>query len=282
MVFSILMANYNNSAFIQEAVYSVIDQTFQDWELLIIDDASTDNSISIIKEIASKDGRIRVLLHDTNKGIGYSKRELVAESRGEVFGFLDPDDYLSPKALEVMVDAHRAMPDTGLIYSTLIHVDYKGNEIGVSSYNKPVPEGTTFMSSGGISHFCTIKRSFYNLTEGINPLLRIAEDQDLYMKLEEVAPVHFVNLPLYYYRSHSGAISLNGNITRSHVWQMIARYEAYKRRDIPIDENHLIKYFISKEEKFNNFYFNMYQPKHALLQFLKAVKKWTLSIFRLS
>ena len=278
--FSILMANWNNANHLPKAVASCLEQTWQDLEIIILDDASSDESKEIIRDISEWDPRIRTIFHDTNKGIGYTKRSLITHSQGAIFGFLDPDDYLSRDAVEVMVNAHRANPDAGLIYSKLVHIDESGNVTGESRYNRAIPEGESFLTYGGISAFATMKRSFYEKTEGMNPMLRIAEDQDLYLKMEEVSSVEFIDRVLYYYRNHPGSISLNHNVTRAHVWQVIARYEAYKRRGLPIDEAHLIAYFVGREEKYRNFYNAMYNPSRVLMQLPRAIRKWIVTKFQ--
>ncbi len=105
-LFSVLIANYNNADYLAQALDSVLNQTYTNWECLIIDDASTDYS----KEIYDKylvDNRIRVLYNAENKGCTYTKWRCIEESTGELCGFLDADDVLLPAALEVMVEAHK-------------------------------------------------------------------------------------------------------------------------------------------------------------------------------
>ena len=117
--FSILMANYNNSKFIEEAISSVLSQSYRHWELIIVDDCSTDKSIEKIKPFL-KDKRIRVLRNNTKLGYGGALKTASKAANNEILAILDPDDKLHEKALEIMAKAYRENPDYGFIYSTCL------------------------------------------------------------------------------------------------------------------------------------------------------------------
>ncbi len=97
--FSILMANYNNATFIDEAIQSVLDQTFEDWELVIVDDASCDDSVERIRKYL-KDARIRFYRKERNEG--YTKALIFGLTKvsSSIVGFLDSDDALTINAIE--------------------------------------------------------------------------------------------------------------------------------------------------------------------------------------
>src|SRR5690348_4514160 len=103
MKFSILIANYNNGKYFKDCYDSIIAQSYNNWEAIIIDDKSTDNSIELINRLIRLDPRFKLIENDKNYGCGYTKRRCVELSSGEVCGFLDPDDALENEALEVMV-----------------------------------------------------------------------------------------------------------------------------------------------------------------------------------
>ena len=103
--------------FLQEAIDSILAQTYPNWEVIIVDDKSNDDSKHIYEHLAS-DRRFKVFYNDDNQGCGYTKRRCIELASGELCGFLDPDDALAPQALEVMVQAHSDHPECSLIYST--------------------------------------------------------------------------------------------------------------------------------------------------------------------
>ena len=105
MLCSVLIANYNGGKFLSECIDSVISQTYSNWELVIVDDGSTDNSLDIYKKY-SCDKRIRVYSRKENRGCTFSKAECINYAHGDICGFLDSDDFLESDALEHMVNAH--------------------------------------------------------------------------------------------------------------------------------------------------------------------------------
>ena len=186
-LFSILFANYNNGCYLQEAINSVLAQTYGKWEVILVDDKSTDDSQTIYEKYAA-DGRFKIYYNDTNRGCGYTKRRCANLATGEICGFLDPDDALLPEALETMVKAHDEHPECSLVYSTCYR--YSGDrdaEMPVWDFIGPIPEDSDFLiyRKKLVSHFVSFKREAYNRTEGIDPTLLAAVDRDLYYRLEE-------------------------------------------------------------------------------------------------
>ncbi len=131
---SIIMSHYNNEQFIRRAVESILNQTYKDFEFLICDDGSTDNSLSIIKEYAAKDSRIKILENGENKGISYSRNRLYAIARGKYAAIMDSDDYSEPTRLEKQVAYMEAHPEITVVSS---QAGYIGYELNVSFNNKP-------------------------------------------------------------------------------------------------------------------------------------------------
>ena len=239
--FSVLISNYNNGKFILDAINSVKRQTYPNWELIIIDDCSTDNSVDIYKSL-EKDDRIRIFFNEHNMGQGYTKHQCVLRAEGEICGFLDPDDALAEDAVQIMVEEHRKHPDASLINSTRYDTDEHLNVLSVCSYACTIPQGQTFLSyRKGITHFATFKKKYYEMTEGIGTFMLRAPDHDLFYKLEEVGNVYYVDKPLYYYRQNTGInFSLGDeNMIKAHAWDLYAMINACRRRGISIEKNAL-------------------------------------------
>src|SRR5690606_2896476 len=114
----------------EEAVESVLAQTYEHFELIIVDDGSTDNSREILRHIEQRDPRIRVLYKENGEqasawNLGFD------ESDGETVAFIDPDDLFVPDKLAVVVEAFRRNPRTGLVYHRYQSVNQKGEITGV-------------------------------------------------------------------------------------------------------------------------------------------------------
>ncbi len=233
--FSILMANYNNGKYIKESILSVINQTFKNWELVIVDDKSTDNSIEIIESYL-KDKRIRLIKNKINSGYIQSLKKLVYSSRSEIFGILDSDDVLEKDAIKIMVENHKLNSKCGFIYSQHILCDEKMDKKGMGCCSN-LPINETNLRRNYSSAFRTFKKTFFFKTSGFDNEIIYAEDRDIIYKMEEVTCFKFIDKPLYKQRilpdsqSNNPKKRLTGRIS-----DIEAKYNAYKRRigtDIP-------------------------------------------------
>lgn len=273
-LFSILIANFNNGDFIDEAITSIINQTYKNWEIIFVDDASTDNSIDIIEKHKSN-SKIKLYFNEVNKGCGFTKNKCMNLSNGEILGFLDPDDTLEANAIEIMIENHVKNKDYSLIYSSLNICDENLKLLFKSNFVRQIDEEKTYLNykAGCVSQFATFKISFYKKTCGINPKFIRAVDQDLYLKLEEVGKLLFINEHLYNYRNHENSISLNENKEKAFAWNILAKIEACQRRDISIEE--ILPKFIFSEDSLKSYVENSssYILGNSLLKPVRFVKK---------
>lgn len=234
MKFSILIANYNNGKFFQDCFPSIISQTYPNWEAVILDDASTDDSVEVIKNFIKDDPRFRFFQNEKNSGVGFTKGKLIDLAEGDVCGFLDPDDALFPTAIEKSIAEFQKDEKTVLTYSRFLKCDENLNGISENTSAKQVLNGdpTFFNCPIVINHFVCFRRKTYLRIEKMNSQLKIAEDQDLYLKLYEKGNVKFVPETLYRYRAHSGGISQNDNKKKSYEFWGEAIFNAMKRRGL--------------------------------------------------
>lgn len=100
---SIILPNYNAAQFIAETIESVLSQTYTEWELLIVDDKSTDDSLEIIKTYLEKDARIYLFENEVNRGAAYTRNVALKKAKGKWIAFLDSDDLWMPQKLEKQV-----------------------------------------------------------------------------------------------------------------------------------------------------------------------------------
>lgn len=122
---SILTTVYNREKYIADCIESVIASTYQDWELIIVDDQSKDNSFTIAKSYAEKDKRIKVYVNESNLG-DYPNRNKAAEyATGKYIKYLDADDLMYPHGLEIMVNTMEAHPECALGISQEVAEDFK-------------------------------------------------------------------------------------------------------------------------------------------------------------
>lgn len=231
-LFSILIAQYNNGHFFNDCYKSILEQTYTNWEVIIVDDTSTDDSLKVIKDIIKDDSRFKLFTNNTNKGCGYTKRKCAALATGEISGFLDPDDTLEPIALEKMVKIHLNHPEVSIITSKYYLVDINLQNKTICSNGEAIPANHSYLTygKGALTHFATFKNSFYKKTKEIDAKFKRAVDQDLYYKLEEVGKHYFLDEILYNYRINDNSISANQNLYKAQYWHFIAMQDAYERR----------------------------------------------------
>lgn len=232
-LFSILIANYNNGCYLQDAIDSVLAQNYDNWEIVIVDDKSTDNSFEIYEKYKN-DGRFHVFFNEENKGCGYTKHRCAELANGEICGFLDPDDVLvGTEVFNVMTQTHLANPDASAVFSNMYVTDEHLNN--VQEYDpKPFCKRIVVLDSKGwpLHHFFTFKKDLYLQTEGIDPEMRRAVDYDMYYKLEEVGEIVHVDAFFYKQRNNPHSISLNDNGYKAAVWHSYACVQAMKRRGL--------------------------------------------------
>ena len=137
---SVVMANYNNAKFIQKAIESVQKQTTDAWELIICDDASTDESLGVIERF-STDRNIRVIQNKQNIGYTRTLKRLLEHTRSDVVAVLDSDDAIAPEAIERLMEAFNFMPNVGFVYSKFTYCDSALNPVR-QGYSRCIPAGT--------------------------------------------------------------------------------------------------------------------------------------------
>lgn len=237
-LFSILIANYNNGIYLSDAIESVRRQTYGNWEIVIVDDCSTDNSKDIYSELG-KDERISIYYNDRNRGCGYTKARCAELANGEICGFLDPDDELVETAIEKHVKAHIEHPRASIVSSRLYFCD---EQMGIKSESRllQLPQDVTYLEHGDYmpEHFLSFKKDKYAITQGISSEYKYGIDQDLCFKLEETGDWHVLDEVLYKYRQGVGISHTKRNETL--LWNSLIRMDATARRNYPIEKRYEI------------------------------------------
>lgn len=239
-LFSVLIANHNDGQYIQDTIESIFCQTYENWEIIIVDDKSTDNSFDILNKYKDN-SRVYIYYNDINKGCGFTKKRCIEMSHGDICGFVDADDCITSDAIQTMISAHLQNPSCSLIYSRFYYTDNRLKITSLSSHQYDIPKESSFLTCnipGAISHFATFKKSCYKKTIGIDENMLRAVDIDLYLKLEEVGETFFIDKPLYFYRNNTGNnISLGDiNNRKALYWNYYCRINACNRRNLSAEE----------------------------------------------
>lgn len=201
---SILMPAFNASKFIEQAIQSILNQTYSDIELLIADDQSTDDTLAIIERYAKSDKRISVFSNKQNLGYLQTWNLLIGRAKGEYITFQDADDFAAPTRIEKLVNAFKEDPALGVVGSNIYWIDIH-NTITKSSDFKlahsdivaAMPDSYEFIGSA-----LMIKREAYQSVGGYHPFFDRIGSEDhywLYLLTEKYKMANVAE-PLYYYR----------------------------------------------------------------------------------
>ncbi len=228
---SVMMPCYNNASFIKEAVGSVLSQVLDcKLELVIVDDASTDNSVALI--LSFDDGRIRLTQNSENRGIAAVRNQLLQAATGEYLTSLDGDDlYVSRTKLASELAIMRAHSGTRpvVVYSDVEQIDSNSKRISLASHIMPPHEGIIFQ--GMLDRRIMIPRDFLAPAElakgvgGFDESLSIYEDWDYKLRLAQKAAFRYTGQVGIGYRRHGQGLSAAaGRTHRQHISRIRRKY----------------------------------------------------------
>lgn len=154
---SVLMSVYNNESTIRDAIDSIVDQSETDWELLICDDGSTDQTLRIIQGFSSEDPRIKVLRNETNKGLAYSLNKCLRKANGNYIARMDGDDLSEPDRFLTQKKYLDQNPDIDLVGTAMQVFDEAGNREII--YTPSSPQKTDLPKRTPFSHATIMMRT---------------------------------------------------------------------------------------------------------------------------
>lgn len=210
MLISIIMPTYNRESFLPVAIESVIAQSYKEFELIVVDDGSTDNSRELINTYAETDSRIKYLYQE-NQRQSVARNYALSIARGEFICFLDSDNYWPVDKLEKSIQAFKQYPEADIIYGDCITIDEHGNELhrhNMRRYSGRV--AALLLKDNFVSMNTTMtRRKCFDEMGGMSGKRRVADDYDLWLKFS--ARFYFQYIPefLAYYRVMENQISSN-------------------------------------------------------------------------
>ncbi|MCA1990882.1 MAG: glycosyltransferase [Coleofasciculus sp. S288] len=207
---SVIIPAYNAMAYLPETVESVLNQTFDDFELVIINDGSSDDIEQWVSQIT--DSRIR-LISQKNQGLAAARNTGIAHARSEYLAFLDADDLWEPTKLEKQVRILEENSEVGLVYTWVAYIDENGQPTGRVFKNQAegdVWEKLTEHNIVECGSVAMVRRSCFETCGDFDRNLRsFAEDWDMWLRIASRYPFKAVQEPLVYYRQHSNSASKN-------------------------------------------------------------------------
>lgn len=232
---SILMGMYNNEDTVANSIESIISQTYSDWELIICDDASSDQSVEIVKEYMQKDARIVLLENEHNGGLSYALNRCLEVAKGEFCARMDGDDVCDSTRLEKQLNFLQDHTEYGFVSTTMKRFDENGvyhipeTKEGYSPQNKDFIKGSPFC------HAPVMMRTEAYKAVGCYrdlPMTRGVEDYDLWFRLYAEGIKGFVlQEPLY--SMFDGRQAAKRRTFKRRVNEFKVRVNGYKILKIP-------------------------------------------------
>nr|WP_295607494.1 glycosyltransferase [uncultured Methanobrevibacter sp.] len=186
---SVVMPVYNRKDVVMNAIDSVLSQTYENFELIVVDDASTDGTTELLKEIDHD--KVRVIYHEKNKYASGARNTGLKESKGELIAYLDSDNLWDERYLEATVGAFLCLPDAGGIYSAQYRFEtYDSNPFAVqfSALNKSLLHNHNFVDMNCFAH----RKSVCNKIDGFDETIKGADDWDLILKISNEYKIYSV------------------------------------------------------------------------------------------
>jgi glycosyltransferase involved in cell wall biosynthesis len=211
---TVIIPNFNKATYLGPAVDSALQQTLENLEVIVVDDGSTDDSVSVVEEIQKGDSRLRLIAHEKNKGVSAALNTGIRNARSNYVTFLGSDDLFARERCQTLSSKLKAEGRPCVVYTDSIHLDETQTSVSAQfSTALHRPEGIIFgdvlvgawrftLASIGLSKSCFDAVGLHDED------LRYAEDLDIVLRLSAKFPFYFERLSTYGWRSHGASTSV--------------------------------------------------------------------------
>lgn len=247
-IVSIILPTYNGERFIKNSIESIINQTFPDWELIIVNDCSTDSTLNIVNEYVKSDNRITVVSNEYNMKLPASLNVGFSKAKGKYYTWTSDDNMYKPQAIKRMVEYLNLNPCCDLVSYSFEHITEDGRFVRES--RKPNSKSDAIK----LAHHCNIGACFMYRKEIADKVgkydvsMFCAEDYDYWCRIAICGNIHYQNENLYQYRDNSQSLTATKqDIIKQRTLEIRLKYA----------DDIMTKFGLSNKEKIKNF-FNYY------------------------
>lgn len=227
---TLITSAYNRPKLVDATIRSVLAQDFADFEYILIDDGSTDETPDVLRAHAEADSRIRLSI-EPNRGYTTQLKRANAAARGRYVGWVDSDDLLMPSCVRETVEFLDARPDVAMVYTDQIVIDEHNRPLGVGG-RATIPYSPERMLRDFMTfHFRLYRREVYDLAGGVDEKFDCAQDYDFCLKVSEVGVIENLPRPLYMHRHHPASVSGSKRLRQIECSAMAVR-DALERRGL--------------------------------------------------
>ncbi len=219
---SVIIPAYNIAEYLSESIDSVLNQTYQHFEVIIVDDGSTDNTADVVNKYVKSQANVKYI-HQENKGPGAARNKGIKEAKGEYIAFLDADDIWFPEKVLLQMELFLKLPSISLVHSDFIYFDRQGTE-QQSEFSERIKKhfsGDVFYQLFKKNFFMTptvvIKQEALKDIGLFDEQLCMSEDYDLWLRISKSHKIGYVNTPLAKICKHNDSMTKE-NIEKTYLW----------------------------------------------------------------
>lgn len=206
---SIIVAAYNAARYLSAAINSVLTQTYADWEIIVIDDGSTDGTSSVVRSYSPKLGAQLRYVYQANRGVSAARNRGIREARGEFVAILDADDVWLPARLARGVAVMDSSPRVGLVHSRIARINSDGTIFDYLVFPARYQSGMIAVDlytrrANILSATVLLRKRCLNDVGNFDETMHTCEDRDLWFRLAEHYEVAYIDEILAHYRVNTG------------------------------------------------------------------------------
>ncbi len=253
---SIILPTYNCAGFLPDSIGSILLQTYDSYEIIVVDDGSTDNTREVLKPFMQ---RIQYIHLVKNKGLPAARNTGIRAARGEYLAFIDADDLWLPEKLQTDIAYLNKHPDVGMVYSKHLNVDVNGRALNGGT-KKRLPSGNIFTQLFSEQNFIipssvVVRREVFNMTGLFDEQLFNCQDWDMWLRIAFFSKIAGINKTLIKYRHNPHSLSKNRDSVLKYQKAVIDKtYNQFKDKKGGISEKLYKKRLASHYAKVGRYY----------------------------
>ena len=286
---SVIIPNYNHAAYLDQRIKAVLNQTYQDFEIILLDDCSSDNSKEILLQYSDDVKVAHILFNDKNSGSTFNQwKKGLHLAKGKYIWIAESDDYSDPTFLEKMINFMENHPNVGLSYSQSFQVNEKNEVLRTWNFHTdPFPDAalwkSDFVCSGmefGKKYMfyrnvipnasaVLFRKEIISQVLGIDRSFKLNGDWFLYLKIASISDIGFLSEPLNYFREHSNKGSSKNILKYNNIKEY---YRLYRKT------NRLFRFTFEEKQEILNHIFAAWMHQSSL-SILYALKYKLFNVF---
>ncbi len=247
MTISVIMSVHNGIPYVENAIQSILAQTYRDVEFLIVDDGSTDGSAELLADFAKRDSRVRMMTNEVNLGLTKSLNKVLRQTQGICIARMDADDIALPSRLEKQWNFLRTHPEIGMVGTTFEWINDTGALIGQPTIMTETHKlhSALIRTNPFLHGSILIRKTLLDEVHGYNEKFTKAQDYDLWLRLSSLC--QFANIPEILMQKRMNKTMISFQDEREQMrFAVKARWDAIGRNDYPVwTIIYLVKPFIA-------------------------------------